>query len=164
MADTTPEPEDEILKQLIGLQKEGQDALASFQKRVAAKSFTDPNDVAVELKDLFTMFLDSLSLMSSTLTEQFEWGAGVDEELDAIRAGMPATSGLLPTDAEVLKQLLGGLKANLRAPSGDAADQQLLANLAARTDETLAFIEQITLDPEEDEDDEEDDEDEDEES
>lgn len=148
------EPEDEIIKQLADLQKEGKGALLSFQKRVASKAFADANDLAGEVKDLFALFLDLAALTTSAHTEQFDWASGVDDEIDAIRAGLPPGSALVPTDAENLAQLIKALRDNLRAPASDAADQQRIAELQSRASEALEFIEQITAEPEDDEDDE----------
>lgn len=155
MAEAEP---DEILKQLTDLQNEGKDAFASFQKRVTAKTFTDPNDLANEMKDLFALFLDLAALTASAHTEHFEWAGGVDDELDSIREGMPPGSMLIASDAENLRQLLVTLRDNLRTPSSEPADQQLIQQIQARTVDVLAFVAEITADPEE-EDEEDDDED-----
>lgn len=152
------EPEDEILKQLTDLQSEGKDALASFQKRVAAKAFTDPNDLANEMKDLFALFLDLAALTSSAHTEHFEWAADVDDELESIREGMPPGSVLIPSDAENLRQLLVTLRDNLRAPTSDPTDQQLILQLQQRTADVLAFVAEITADDGEGDEDEDEDE------
>lgn len=153
MADT--EPEDEILKQLGDIQKEGKDAFQAFQKRVTAKAFTDVNELAVELKDLFSMFLDFTALTTSAIAENIDWSSGVDDELDVLREGLPAGSQLVPTDAENLSQLLSALRDNLRGPSVSVtdpaalADQEFLELLKTRATQALAFIEEITMEPEE---------------
>lgn len=157
MANESPPEQDPELKILEGLRAEARDAYASFKKRLVAKAFQTPMDIAVEMDNLFSIMVDVSEKTLALHADLLDWRSGVDEELDAI-AGEGGSS-LIPSDAQNLKTFLLALQQNLRAAAGP--DDDVPQVLSDKVMDTLKFIDEITVDPGEDEDEEQDDEDED---
>lgn len=158
MANEPPEQQDPEISILEGLRGETRDAYASFKKKLASGTFTTPEQVASEMDNLFSLLVDVSEKALSLHADLVDWRAGVDEELDAMAAGEEGSS-LIPTDALNLKTFILALQHNLRASTGPDDDApQVLSDKVA---DTLKFIDEITVDPEdeEDEDEEHDDED-----
>lgn len=159
MANEPPEQQDPEIGLLEGLRGETRDAYASFKKKLASGTFTTPEQVASEMDNLFSLLVDVSEKALSLHADLVDWRAGVDEELDAMAAG-EAGSALTPTDALNIKTFILALQQNLRASTGpeDNAPQVLSDKVA----DTLKFIDDITVDPDDEEEgDDEDDEDED---
>jgi hypothetical protein len=146
------ENDDDVLKSIQLLRDDTKSAYDSFTKKIAAGTL-DLAGLAAELKEMVSLQADLAGLLFQATFENLEWAAEVDEDIDALKEGLSATT-ILPEDAMRLKSTILSLVQNLREPT-DPHDEALAA-LKARAAEAVAFIDEATeADDDDDETDEE---------
>jgi len=143
---------DDVLHLLKGLADDASGAYEAFKKKLAAGALADPNALAVEVGELFSIMADVSQYAFQAHFEHFEWAAQVDDDLDELK-GMDGTT-ILPEDAAKLKGVILVLAQNLRAASSPD-DEALLATLKQQAAEAVAFIDEATAEETDEEDDDE---------
>ncbi len=137
--------EDLIIGKLKDLSQEVEAEADSFKEKLV-KSTVDPV-VARGLKNLFSMLTDLSQYTLQAHSETFQWAKGVDDDLDELKEGGDGTQ-FLPEDAFKLKSLLLALVKELR-PSVDSEDLVPIT-LGKEAAEAILFIDEHTLEVEED--------------
>jgi hypothetical protein len=147
--------EDLIIGKLSDLSKEIQAEGNSLKLKLKnASAAVDPL-VASALKNLFSMLTDLSQYTLQAHSETFMWAGGVDNDIEELKGDEPTTQ-FLPEDALRLKSLLLALSQEVRPPTD--AEDDVPAALGKQVAEAILFIDEHTLEVEEDDEEEADDE------
>ncbi len=142
--ETAGADQDQIIESLRELTLEAKSEFQRFKRKLKEAALNDPAALASAVSDLFSIVTDLCDKTTAAHADHYEWGAQVNEELDAL-AGDSEGSMLLPPDAFKLKALLADLKNNLREPKADPDDVELLTALKAQVDEATRAIDEMTV-------------------